>query len=272
MGSGMLRKGQVKNYNTERGFGFIRPENGAKDIFFHIRDFPTGYAPQVAERVSYWIEQKGDKLAAKNITRLDAENAEIPPTHEWQIQPTALSMHKLSQNTSAEHDVSQKLQYQNNDSGAYRKTLYPHYRKRVSLQGISAIFGRLIGLFITFFMVTLLVQWGLQYYNELKNRQILRLAVPQAPEQIAAEPTTQLYAAIQAPPRIVEPPKSTTNANVVVNTTSSGASNFKCDGRTHCSQMHSYAEAVWFINHCPSTQMDGNHDGEPCEQQFGRGH
>ncbi len=45
-------------------------------------------------------------------------------------------------------------------------------------------------------------------------------------------------------------------------------SGLRCDGRTRCSQMTSCAEATWFINHCPGTQMDGNHDGVPCEQQW----
>lgn len=43
---------------------------------------------------------------------------------------------------------------------------------------------------------------------------------------------------------------------------------FRCDGRTHCSQMTSCTEAKWFINNCPGTQMDGNNDGTPCEQQW----
>ena len=43
---------------------------------------------------------------------------------------------------------------------------------------------------------------------------------------------------------------------------------FSCDGRTHCSQMTSCAEATYFLRHCPGTQMDGNGDGEPCEQQW----
>ncbi|MBP6806774.1 MAG: cold shock domain-containing protein [Chromatiaceae bacterium] len=43
---------------------------------------------------------------------------------------------------------------------------------------------------------------------------------------------------------------------------------FQCDGRTRCSQMTSCAEARYFLQHCPNTQMDGNHDGEPCEQQW----
>jgi cold shock CspA family protein len=43
---------------------------------------------------------------------------------------------------------------------------------------------------------------------------------------------------------------------------------FKCDGRTHCSQMTSCTEAKYFLKNCPGTQMDGNNDGTPCEQQW----
>jgi hypothetical protein len=43
---------------------------------------------------------------------------------------------------------------------------------------------------------------------------------------------------------------------------------FSCDGRTHCSQMRSCAEATYFLKHCPNTRMDGDNDGVPCEQQW----
>jgi len=43
---------------------------------------------------------------------------------------------------------------------------------------------------------------------------------------------------------------------------------FSCDGREHCSQMHSREEAIFFLKNCPNTKMDGDNDGEPCEQQF----
>lgn len=46
------------------------------------------------------------------------------------------------------------------------------------------------------------------------------------------------------------------------------SSRFQCDGRTMCSQMTSCAEARYFLKHCPNTRMDGNQDGEPCEQQW----
>ena len=43
---------------------------------------------------------------------------------------------------------------------------------------------------------------------------------------------------------------------------------WRCDGRTRCSQMRSCDEATFFLRNCPGTQMDGNHDGVPCEQQW----
>lgn len=49
---------------------------------------------------------------------------------------------------------------------------------------------------------------------------------------------------------------------------SDSASRFACDGRTHCSQMHSCAEAEYFLKHCPGTEMDGDGDGIPCERQW----
>jgi hypothetical protein len=45
-------------------------------------------------------------------------------------------------------------------------------------------------------------------------------------------------------------------------------SSFNCDGRKHCSQMTSCKEATLFLQNCPGMEMDGNHDGVPCEQQW----
>ena len=46
------------------------------------------------------------------------------------------------------------------------------------------------------------------------------------------------------------------------------SSGYVCDGRTRCSQMTSCAEATYFIQNCPNTQMDGDGDGVPCESQW----
>ncbi|MBW8778750.1 MAG: excalibur calcium-binding domain-containing protein [Burkholderiales bacterium] len=46
------------------------------------------------------------------------------------------------------------------------------------------------------------------------------------------------------------------------------AANRRCDGRTRCSQMRSCEEATWFLKNCPGVEMDGDHDGVPCESQW----
>ena len=46
--------------------------------------------------------------------------------------------------------------------------------------------------------------------------------------------------------------------------------NYRCDGRQHCSQMSSCAEATFFLKNCPNTKMDGDMDGIPCEEQWCR--
>jgi len=51
-------------------------------------------------------------------------------------------------------------------------------------------------------------------------------------------------------------------------TTNAPSQKFRCDGRTHCSQMTSCAEATYFLRNCPNTKMDGNKDGIPCERQW----
>jgi cold shock CspA family protein len=63
-----------------------------------------------------------------------------------------------------------------------------------------------------------------------------------------------------APP---EPAAHVTRARPVV-----PVQTFSCDGRTRCSQMTSCAEATYFLRQCPGTQMDGDGDGEPCENQW----
>lgn len=44
--------------------------------------------------------------------------------------------------------------------------------------------------------------------------------------------------------------------------------NYRCDGRQHCSQMTSCAEATFFLKNCPGVKVDGDNDGVPCEQQL----
>jgi hypothetical protein len=66
----------------------------------------------------------------------------------------------------------------------------------------------------------------------------------------------------------VHSPRSLPSSNAVPGTPELPSRDSRCDGRTYCSQMTSCEEAKYFLNHCPNTKMDGDHDGVPCEQQW----
>jgi hypothetical protein len=44
--------------------------------------------------------------------------------------------------------------------------------------------------------------------------------------------------------------------------------NFRCEGKQHCSQVASCDEARFYLKNCPNTKMDGDADGIPCESQW----
>jgi len=61
--------GTVKFFNTQKGFGFIKPEDGSKDVFVHITAVERSGMRPLAEgqRVSYEIITERGKQAAGNL-------------------------------------------------------------------------------------------------------------------------------------------------------------------------------------------------------------
>ncbi len=51
-----MQTGTVKFFNSDRGFGFIKPDDGGADVFVHIRQVAnTTEALQENQRVSFEI-------------------------------------------------------------------------------------------------------------------------------------------------------------------------------------------------------------------------
>lgn len=64
-------KGTVKMFNKEKGYGFIRAEDG-KDYFFHysallMDDFKTA---EKGENVEFEVEESDRGLRAKNVKKV----------------------------------------------------------------------------------------------------------------------------------------------------------------------------------------------------------
>lgn len=62
-----MQEGIVKFFNTEKGFGFIKPDDGSEDIFVHA----TGVVDQIREneRVTYETKEGRKGLNAINVKR-----------------------------------------------------------------------------------------------------------------------------------------------------------------------------------------------------------
>jgi CspA family cold shock protein len=54
----MSQQGTVKFFNSDRGYGFIKPDDGGRDIFVHITAVERAGLASLAEgqRVTYEIE------------------------------------------------------------------------------------------------------------------------------------------------------------------------------------------------------------------------
>ena len=69
-----LVNGTVKWFNSEKGFGFIEPENGGKDLFVHFRQVNnTGYdrvSLNEGQRVTFEVGQGEKGPQAENVTGL----------------------------------------------------------------------------------------------------------------------------------------------------------------------------------------------------------
>ena len=61
--------GTVKWFNTTKGFGFIMPQDGSKDVFVHITAVQAAGMRGLNEgqAVSYEVEMERGKAAAINL-------------------------------------------------------------------------------------------------------------------------------------------------------------------------------------------------------------
>ena len=69
-----MTTGTVKFFNTQRGFGFIEPDDGSKDAFVHISAVERAGLSSLSEgqKVSYELQPgQNGKSSAENLSVID---------------------------------------------------------------------------------------------------------------------------------------------------------------------------------------------------------
>ncbi|MDC3096263.1 cold-shock protein [Alphaproteobacteria bacterium] len=68
-----MKTGSVKWFNPSKGYGFITPDGGGKDIFVHISALETSGIKNLSEnqKVSYDEARNKDKISAGNVKLID---------------------------------------------------------------------------------------------------------------------------------------------------------------------------------------------------------
>ena len=62
-----MNNGTVKFFNDEKGFGFITPDNGGKDVFVHKNEL-NGISITEGDKVSYDTKEGKKGMNAVNVS------------------------------------------------------------------------------------------------------------------------------------------------------------------------------------------------------------
>ncbi|MBL8705729.1 MAG: cold-shock protein [Rhodospirillales bacterium] len=64
-----MATGTVKWFNTQKGFGFIQPDDNSKDVFVHISAVQAAGMSSLNEgqKISFEVMQERGKAAAGNL-------------------------------------------------------------------------------------------------------------------------------------------------------------------------------------------------------------
>lgn len=237
----MWIKGKIKSFNHTRGFGFIEAEGKIQDVFFHITDLPQQHIePRIGEAVSFVIVEDQGKFKAGHIKRT-LDTLSVIPSSRSKANKVLSSHSSGSAGFGYRAFIGIMLVLVSIALGVYGYGQYQHYRIEKQRKTAQLILEQ----------------------QRIVEQQ--RKALGNLPDQILSAQDKRNLDSHNAPRPSSLPEQNRSNTPLAATTTQ-----FKCDGRTHCSQMRSYEEAVYFLKNCPNTRMDGNNDGVPCERQFSR--
>ena len=216
-------KGKLVKWHDDRGYGFIDPENNAKQVFLHISVLRrrAERRPQEGDVIWYQLDMdRQDRIQASNayiegISYGSMDNRSASKNREKPSRPAAVSTTQRREPRDEMRQMSQKRS---------QVSAMDHFQKQRDYHKIS--------LYVMIFIVVVV--------GFLIVKGIISLSPKEIPQNQSS-----------------------------LSSSSEPSQTFQCAGKTRCSEMSSCEEAVFYQNHCPNTQMDGDGDGKPCEDRCG---
>ena len=227
----MRTHGTLVKWNDERGFGFIVPAQGEDELFVHVSAFRRGGArPALNELVSFEVRIKADgRKEAVNVMRAGDFTARDASRHG--------SAHAAARQRTARAAQGRR-------SGLLSSVLSLAAIAAIAWYGYERYSATVdAGAFDASSFDSARTDSG----RSSSGRSYSESFDADRPDRFSAQPASPVVPRASAAPA----PRP----------------GFVCDGRRHCSQMNSCEEARFFLRHCPGTEMDGDHDGLPCERE-----
>ena len=237
----MIFTGVVKSYSPNLRCGYLSLED-YEDILFYLKDLPyPTIAPTVGEKLEFKVSYQQEKLTAGQIIRPEIS---VHPTFKQYFKNFYTRLYL-------------QFKYQPEDK----------QHKILILAGLALLLSCIGLVYVS--------QHYYQRYQVNKTQKLMlqqkqqvakqREALGELPDVILSEEARQNMSAQvlgTTKPRSEQVSHSIDKLNGRLPVE---MGKFKCDGRVYCSEMRSYAEAVYFHKHCRGTKMDGNGNGKPCE-------
>ena len=126
-----MQSGQIKHWNSGKGYGFIEVDNQSEDVFFHIKSVRMSQPISEGQRV-YFNSERNDKnqLRATEVTSDELSILETPASNS-----ATNSIHRKSDNPNQKNN-----QHKNNRSSQNKKSSFSTLLSLIAIIAVAVYF------------------------------------------------------------------------------------------------------------------------------------
>ncbi|WP_265089241.1 ribonuclease domain-containing protein [Psychrobacter glacincola] len=134
-----MQSGQIKHWNSDKGYGFIEVDNQSEDVFFHIKSVRMSQPISEGQRV-YFNSERNDKnqLRATEVTSDELSILETSASNS-----ASNSIHRKSDNAQQKNNrnaYQKNNQHKNNRSSQNKKSSFSTLFSLIAIIAVAVYF------------------------------------------------------------------------------------------------------------------------------------